>query len=123
VVNLDKNIEIGMMLDFYGQLLTDRQEEIVQMYYNNDLSLGEISQNLGITRQGVFDNLKRSEKALFEMERKLGLVQRFLDQKRKILQVLDVVNEIENDVINNNVEEICNKINQVRNTLSFVLED
>lgn len=123
MVNLDKNIEIGMMLDFYGQLLTDRQEEIVQMYYNNDLSLGEISQNLGITRQGVFDNLKRSEKALFEMERKLGLVQRFLDQKRKILQVLDVVNEIENDVINNNVEEICNKINQVRNTLSFVLED
>jgi predicted DNA-binding protein YlxM (UPF0122 family) len=94
----DKIVQIALLFDFYGQLLTDKQIEIVDMYYNNDLSLGEISEQQGISRQGVYDTLKRAEKTLYEYEEKLGLVERFLKQKEgmnKILEMLDELNGIE----------------------------
>jgi predicted DNA-binding protein YlxM (UPF0122 family) len=77
----EKLVQIALLFDFYGQLLTEKQKDIIDMYYNNDLSLSEISEQLGISRQGVYDTLKRAEKTLFEYEEKLGLVDRFLKQK------------------------------------------
>ena len=82
------------MYDFYGQLLTDKQIEAVDMYYNNDLSLGEISEQLGISRQGVYDTLKRAERTLFEYEEKLGLLERFTEQKQKIEQITQMLDEM-----------------------------
>lgn len=74
---MEKNIEISYLLDFYGELLSEKQRISVEMYYNDDLSLGEIAQHLGISRQGVRDSVKRGEASLYEMEEKLGLAARF----------------------------------------------
>ncbi len=71
-----KNLRVALLLDFYGGLLTEKQHEVVDLYYNEDLSLAEISELAGITRQGVRDSIKRGEAQLFEMEDKLGLVAR-----------------------------------------------
>ena len=92
----DKIVQIALLFDFYGQLLTEKQMEIVDMYYNNDLSLGEISEQQGISRQGVYDSLKRAEKTLFEYEEKLGLIARFLKQKENMKQIIEMLDELLN---------------------------
>ena len=74
---MDKNIEISLLFDFYGQLLSTKQHEAVSLYYNDDLSLSETAEVMGITRQGVRDLVKRSEAELYEYEQKLGLYERF----------------------------------------------
>lgn len=68
--------ELILLYDYYGALLTDRQQECFELRYNQDLSLGEIGQELGISRQGVFDNLSRAEALLKNMEDKTGCVRR-----------------------------------------------
>jgi predicted DNA-binding protein YlxM (UPF0122 family) len=70
-----------MLLDFYGQLLTDKQRECCDMYYNEDFSLAEIASLLSISRQGVRDTLVRAEATLRETEEKLALVARELEQR------------------------------------------
>lgn len=108
----DKIVRIALLFDFYGQLLTEKQIEIIDMYYNNDLSLSEIAEQQNISRQGVYDTLKRAEKTLFEYEAKLGLVNRFLQQKESLSEIntmLDKILEIEeNDVglIKDEIENI-----------------
>jgi hypothetical protein len=66
-----------MLFDFYGDVLTDRQKEFYDLYYNEDLSLGEIAENYGITRQGVRDVIVRAENILTGLEDKTGLIKRF----------------------------------------------
>ena len=66
-----------MLFDFYGDVLTDRQKEFYDLYYNEDLSLGEIAENYGITRQGVRDVIVRAEAAMQEVEDKTGIIKRF----------------------------------------------
>lgn len=90
----NKIVQIALLFDFYGQLLTEKQIEAVDMYYNNDLSLGEISEQLGISRQGVYDTLKRAEKTLFGYEEKLGLVGRFTEQKQSMERITQILDEI-----------------------------
>ena len=68
--------ELILLYDYYGALLTDRQRECFELRYNQDLSLGEIAQELGISRQGVHDNLSRTEMLLQNMEAKTGCVSR-----------------------------------------------
>ena len=63
-----KNLEISFLLDFYGDMLTDKQRDVVELYYNEDLSLAEIAAHSGITRQGVRDSIKRAEGQLLEYE-------------------------------------------------------
>lgn len=63
-----KNMEIALLFDFYGDMLTDKQRDVVELYYDNDLSLSEIAENEGITRQGVRDSIKRAETQMLEME-------------------------------------------------------
>ena len=76
-----KNLEISFLLDFYGDMLTDKQRDVVELYYNDDLSLSEIAENEGITRQGVRDSIKRAEAQLLEMEERLGLAKRFREMR------------------------------------------
>ena len=73
----DKMIEISMLYDFYGQLLTAKQQEILKLYHEDNYSLSEIAEEFGISRQGVHDAVKKAEKALHEYESKLGLVRKF----------------------------------------------
>ena len=65
---MDKNVKISILCDLYGKLLTEKQFEFLDDYYNNDLSLSEIAENNNITRQAVRDNIKKGEKKLFEYE-------------------------------------------------------
>ncbi len=72
-----KNLDMILLLDFYGDMLTEKQRDFVSFYYNDDLSLAEIAENVGITRQGVRDAIKRAESQLIEMEERVGFVARF----------------------------------------------
>ena len=76
-----------MLFDFYGDVLTDRQKEFYDLYYNEDLSLGEIAENYGITRQGVRDVIVRAEAALTELEDKTGLIKRFHVMRGQLEQI------------------------------------
>ena len=67
-----KNMEMTFLFDFYGDMLTAKQRDMMELYYENDLSLSEIAENEGITRQGVRDSIKRAESQLLEMEERLG---------------------------------------------------
>ena len=73
----NKPLEMCLLFDFYGEMLTDKQKEVFDLYYNEDLSLAEISEHIGITRQGVRDSIVRAEHTLRDMEQKLGLVTRY----------------------------------------------
>lgn len=84
---MDKVYETSLLLDFYGHLLTDRQYEILDLHYNNDYTLSEIAEQLNISRQGVYDNEKRSRALLNEYENKLGLLSKFSQQKQKAHQI------------------------------------
>ena len=75
----EKNLEIGYLLDFYGEILPPRRRDIMDLYYNDDLSLAEIAEQLGITRQAVRDSIKKTETELFFYEEKLGLRRRFTE--------------------------------------------
>ena len=74
---MPKNLNISLLFDFYGEMLTEKQREVVELYYNADLSLAEIAEHSRITRQGVRDSIKRAENQLLEFEEKLGLLERF----------------------------------------------
>ncbi len=93
---MEKNVEISLLFDFYRNMLTDRQAESIDLYYNEDLSLSEIGEHMGITRQGVRDNIKRGEHTLMESEARLGLAARFLSIKSDLNRIDDIIREIEN---------------------------
>ena len=77
----EKDLEFSVLLDFYGEMLTVKQREVLEYYYNDDLSLSEIADHEGITRQGVRDSIKRAEALLDDMETRLGLVKRFREMQ------------------------------------------
>ncbi len=79
-----KNLNICVLLDFYSSLLSDKQAEMMQEYYNEDLSLSEIAAEMNITRQGVRDALKKSETILSEAEEQMGFAKLFLDMAREL---------------------------------------
>lgn len=72
-----KSLEIGYLLDFYGEMLNDRRRTVLDMYYNEDMSLSEIAESLGITRQGARDLIKKAGDELLLFEEKLGMAQKF----------------------------------------------
>lgn len=87
---------INILMDFYGDMLTERQRTFLTYYYVADLSLSEIAENEGITRQGVRDSIKRAESQLFEMEERLGHAKRFEEVQQgfdKILECVDIIND------------------------------
>ena len=100
-----KDLHFTMLLDVYGALLTEKQRETLDFYYNEDLSLGEISEETGITRQGVMNCIKKCELRLLELESELGLVDRFTrlkaDTERLEAAVIksSVGNEEKNEII------------------------
>ena len=73
-----------MLFDFYGEMLTDRQKEFYDLYYNEDLSLTEIAENYNMSRQGVRDAIVRAEAVLNELEEKTGLIKRFQEQTKDL---------------------------------------
>lgn len=80
---MEKNVEISILCDLYGKLLTQKQFDFLNDYYNNDLSLSEIAENNQITRQAVRDIIKKGEKKLFEYEEKLLFMKRMSNQEKQ----------------------------------------
>ncbi len=74
---MSKNLEMSYLLDFYGNVLTEKQRDMMQQYYHMDLSLSEIADNFGITRQGVRDSIKRGENVLIELEEQVGFAEKY----------------------------------------------
>ncbi|MBO8434119.1 MAG: YlxM family DNA-binding protein [Tyzzerella sp.] len=93
---MDSLLQISLLFDFYGELLTEKQKNIYRMYYDDDLSLSEIALELDISRQAVRDQLKRTEKILKEYEEKLNLVEKFLIHKEAVSKIKKIAEDIEN---------------------------
>ena len=89
-----KNLEISVLLDYYGQMLTEKQREVARLYYNEDLSLAEIAQFANITRQGVRDVIVRAEAVLTELEDKTGIIKRFHKMQGQFAQIQEAVDII-----------------------------
>ncbi len=110
---IEKNVQISMLCQIYGKLLTDKQFELIDDYYNNDLSLSEIAENNEITRQAVRDIIKKGEKKLFEYEKELKIMEKMLNQEKKLKNIIqDLENLKKNLSFNDNkkIDEIKIKL-------------
>lgn len=117
---VEKLVEVGILYDFYGKLLSERQYLAIELYYIHDLSLAEIGEELNISRQSVFDTLKRAENKLYEYEDILGLVEKFNSRHKDIQEILKINNDIHSiSIISNNIEiqEKSNRILELGNKI------
>lgn len=114
---MEKKVEISMLLELYGKLLTKKQFEILDDYFNNDITLSEIAENQGITRQAVRDVIKKGERKLFEYEEKLLFMKKAQNQEQKIQKVLSELTKIETDYSDKQIAHILNSIKKELNCL------
>lgn len=77
----------GMLFDIYGELLTDKKKRVMEMYHEDDMSLSEISDELGISRAGVYDSLRSAEKLLYSYEARLGLFEEYLEREKIVSEL------------------------------------
>ena len=111
-----KNLKISLLLDFYGAILTEKQRESLELYYNEDLSLAEIAEIAQISRQGVRDNIKRGENILLEMEEKLGFFEKYADLDEVMEQLTNLAENIKDvNAINYKSSEILDFCNDILN--------
>ena len=106
----EKDMKIGFLLDFYGEVLSDRKRLVMDYYYNDDLSLGEIAEEIGISRQGVRDLIKKAGEELCFYEEKLKMAERFgkiQEQASELITLLKNANAEEN---------ICDKAKELAKT-------
>lgn len=103
---MEKNMKIIMLMDFYGQLLTEKQYDALDMYYNQDLSLAEIAEESMISRQGARDFIKKGERLLNGYEEKLGLVKRFGDITKQIGEMNEIIDRLKNDSNSAEIERL-----------------
>ena len=114
---MKKHIEISILAELYGKLLTEKQYELINDYYNNDLSLSEIAENNGITRQAVRDIIKKGEKKLFEYEEKLLFMKRTLNQEQKIQNVLLELTKIQTNYSDKKIANVLENVKKELNCL------
>ena len=117
VVVVENKVKISILNELYGKLLTKKQSEIIDGYYNRDLSLSEIAENNNITRQAVRDILKKGEKKLFEYEEKLQFMKRTLSQEKKIEKVLSELTKIQKNDSDKQIAAILENIKKELNCL------
>ncbi|MCR5136856.1 MAG: winged helix-turn-helix transcriptional regulator [Oscillospiraceae bacterium] len=107
----------SMLLDFYGELLTERQKECYDLHYNDDLSLSEIAEQCGISRQGVWDNIRRASSAMEEIEEKTGLIRRFTEVDAGLHRVLELLETLDGSAAEQQQEGIGIITQEVRGLL------
>jgi predicted DNA-binding protein YlxM (UPF0122 family) len=83
----DETLRRAVLFDIYGELLTEKQREYYDLHYNDDLSLSEIAEQTGISRQGVWDIIRRAQEAMEDMEKKTGLAQRFESRSKALEEI------------------------------------
>jgi len=111
---MDKTLHMTMLFDFFGELLTEKQKEYFDLYYNENLSLSEIAENEGISRQGVRDIIMRAEAILVETESKTGIVRRYAEMQGDIAVIEGYIREIavlnQSRFKNGRLQELSNNI-------------
>ncbi len=112
---MDRKVEISLLCQIYGKLLTEKQLNILDNYYNLDLSLSEIAENEGITRQAVRDIMKKGENKLFEFEEKLGIMKKTQRQEEKIASILSELTKIQTKFTDEQIAEILEHIKEELN--------
>lgn len=112
---MDKVIKMTLLFDYYGPLLTEKQQKFIDLYYGNDYSLGEIANNYGVSRQAVHDALKKAEVVLVKYENKLGLIKKALVQHDKLAEIDRLLAEAG--------ESAPQQLSQARKLLQELLED
>ncbi|MDF2819982.1 MAG: hypothetical protein K0R15_423 [Clostridiales bacterium] len=115
-------IEQSLLYDFYGELLTEKQKEMYEDYFFNDLSLGEIAESAGISRQGVHDTIKRCSKQLQKYEDKLHLVDRFMTSQEVLLTINQELENIIKDE-QNNTDNIIDKVIELKSIINNLVEN
>ena len=125
---MEKNVEISMLCQIYGKVLTKKQYEVITDYYNNDLSLSEIAENNDITRQAVRDIIKKTENKLYELEKNIGFMKKILEEEELIINIkekLQKLEELENVKINsktsNDSKEKIEIISEIRKRLNKII--
>ena len=113
-------LKTTLLYDFYGELLTDKQKEIYELFYQNDMSLSEIAGELEISRQAVRDQLKRTEKILADYEDKLMLVERFIANKNSAGRIRNLIDELEKN--NELSKEALSLAEQIRRAVDEITE-
>ena len=103
---MDKKIEISMLCQIYGKLLTEKQFDYINDYYNNDLSLSELAENYNITRQAARDNIKKGENKLFEYEEKLQIMKTTLRNEKKIEDIIEQITKIQTNYSDKQIAKI-----------------
>ena len=114
---MEEKVKICMLSTFYGKLLTEKQYEFIDDYYNNDLSLSEIAENNNITRQAVRDIIKKGEKKLFEYEEKLEFMKRTLNQEKRIKKALSELTKIQKDYSDKQIATVLESVKKELNYL------
>ncbi len=118
-----KNLEVSFLLDFYGEMLTQKQHDFLVYYYDDDLSLSEIAENEGITRQGVRDAIKRAEGQLFDMEERLGLAKRFTEMRKGLEEIKECAEKINEYNLNHSLSmEINDNVTKIKSLADFLAE-
>ena len=107
---MEKKVEVSILCQIYGKLLTDKQYEFIDDYYNNDLSLSEIAENNNITRQAVRDVIKKAESKLFEFEEKLLIMKKMQKQEKQIQEIIAELDRIKEGSSDKKIEKILNNI-------------
>ena len=115
---MDKKVEISILCEIYGKLLTEKQLNILDNYYNLDYSLSEIAENEGITRQAVRDIIKKGENKLFEFEEKLGIMKKTMKQEEKIANILSELTKIQTKFTDEQIAEI---LEHIKTELNYVV--
>ena len=118
-----KNYDIAVLIDFYGEMLTAKQRDFLEYYYNDDLSLSEIAENEGITRQGVRDAIKRGETILTDLESQIGFAAKYRDLISGVEQIKTLAQNISfyniaSYTTNDEITKSANKIMQICDDLS-----
>lgn len=119
---LDRIVELSLLFDFYGELLKDHKKQIFEDYILNDLSLSEIAEEQGISRQGVYDLVKRCSKELMEYENKLKLIEKFEHTKMMVNDIKVLSRQIEKELIENPKESL-EKVKKIEKISDEILEN
>lgn len=108
-----KNLSVSLLMDFYGGLLTDKQKEAVELYYNQDFSLSEIAETMDISRQGARDFIKRGENQLIEFENVLGLYKRFSEICNGFSDITEELSKLNEMQLSQDATEHISNIKQI----------
>lgn len=103
---IEKTTRMNFLFDFYQALLTDKQRSYMQLYYLDDLSLGEIAEEYNISRQAVYDNIRRTEMMLEEYEEKLNLFSKFEKRQETTKQLMQIANEQSSEELTQLIEQL-----------------